>query len=265
MQLNFKPKQSLGQNFLIDKNIAGKIVNLIQVSKDDLIVEIGPGRGVLTQFFCDKPASFVIVEIDSRSVDLLRQNLAQCTKIEIVHGDFLSFDINSLNLQKRRLKWIGNLPYNITSSVLFKMLSVHPLVQKAVFMVQVEVAQRIVSTSGSKLYGILSVLMQTFYDVKLVFKVSKHVFRPKPKVDSAVISLDIRPEVTLNCDMLFFQKLVKTAFNQRRKQLRNSLRSYFDREEIESVPFDLSRRAEDLTVEEWKKLCRFLEKKKKLI
>jgi 16S rRNA (adenine1518-N6/adenine1519-N6)-dimethyltransferase len=260
-----KPKKSLGQNFLIDKNIARKIVKLIDISPEDFVVEIGPGYGILTHFFCNTPATFICSEIDSRLVENLQTEFKSFDNISIIHQDFLSFDLGSINRKSKTLKWVGNLPYNITSSVLFLMIHNYPLVKKAVFMVQKEVAERIVASIGSKNYGILAVLLQTFYQVKYGFSVSPQVFRPKPRVDSAVITFDIRSDFYLNCERTFYERLVKTAFNQRRKQLKNALQKVIDRDKMDQIPFDFNRRAEEVSIEDWKKLCQFLEKKKHLI
>ena len=265
MAVLVKPKKSLGQNFLIDKNIAGKIVKLIDISVEDFIIEIGPGYGILTHFFCNTPAVFICSEIDSRLVENLQTKFKSFENISIIHQDFLSLDLDSINNEGKTIKWIGNLPYNITSSVLFLMIHHFPMVKKAVFMVQKEVAERIVASVGSKNYGILAVLLQTFYQATFGFTVSPHVFRPKPKVDSAVISFDIHPDFSLNCERSFYEQLVKTAFNQRRKQLRNALQKIIDREKMDQIPFDFNRRAEEVSIEDWKNLCQFLEKKKHLI
>lgn len=260
-----KPKKSLGQNFLIDKNIAEKIVKLIDISPEDFIIEIGPGYGILTRFFCDTPAKFICSEIDSRLVKNLQAEFKFFENISIIHQDFLSFDLESINYSGKSVKLIGNLPYNITSPVLFLMIHKYPLVKKAVFMIQKEVAERIIANIGTKNYGILAVLLQTFYQVKYGFSVSPRVFRPKPKVDSAVISFDIRPDFYLNCERSFYERLVKTAFNQRRKMLKNSLQNVIDRNKMDQIPFDFNRRAEDVSIEDWKNLCQFLTKKKHLI
>lgn len=265
MKEKIKPKKSLGQNFLIDRNIAKKIVDLVEVSNEDLLIEIGPGQGVLTRFFCDKPINLIAVEIDIRYVEQLQQTFQAHKNISIIHHDFLTYDFSQINEPRGKLKWLGNLPYNITSSVLFKLLSIFPAVKKAVFMVQQEVANRINAASGNKEYGIPSILIQTFYKVSKEFNVSNKVFRPKPKVDSAVISLDIRPDFDLNCNMLFFQRIVKTAFNQRRKLLSNALEPIMDKSGMEQISFNFNRRPEQIPVNEWKDLCVQLEKKKTLI
>ena len=138
-----KPKKSLGQNFLIDKNIAEKIVKFVDISSDDLVFEIGPGHGILTRFFCNTPATFICSEIDSRLVENLQIEFKSFSHISIVHQDFLTFNFNTLNHTGKTIKWVGNLPYNITSSILFLMIHHFPMVKKAVFMVQKEVAERI--------------------------------------------------------------------------------------------------------------------------
>lgn len=265
MALLVKPKKSLGQNFLIDKNIARKIINLIDISPEDLIIEIGPGHGILTQYFCDTPATVICYEIDSRLVENLQSTFKSFDNISIVHQDFLSFDFKSLNHANKTLKWIGNLPYNITSPILFLMIHHFPLVKKAVFMVQKEVAERIVANVGNKNYGILAVLLQTFYAVTFDFSVTHRVFRPKPKVDSAVISFDFRSDFYLHCERQFYEQLVKTAFNQRRKQLKNSLQKLIKKEKMDQIPFNFNQRAEEISIEDWKSLCQFLAKRKNLI
>lgn len=265
MILHFRAKKSLGQNFLIDKNIARKIVDLIQITANDLVVEIGPGRGILTQFFFEFPAEFICVEIDSRLVEFLQQKFAREANITIVHEDFLHLDLSTLDLTERHMKWVGNLPYHLTSPVLFRMWTCYPRVARAIFMVQKEVADRLIARVGTREYGILSVLVQTVYQVRREFSVPRTVFRPSPEVDSAVISFAIRKNFSLNCEMCLYERVIKTAFNQRRKQLKNSLQSIISRETMEWIPFDFSRRAEQITIEEWINLCQYLAPRKNLI
>ena len=254
-------KKSLGQNFLVDHNIARKIVALLDIKSEDYIIEVGPGTGILTQFFFDLKNNLTAVELDQRCVELLKRKCEKHANVEIVHGDFVKLDLERLKINAKQEKWIGNLPYNITSSVLFKMLDSYPRVKRAVFMVQKEVGERIVASKGNKSYGILSVLMQSFYQSRLHFKVSNRVFRPQPKVASAVISFELRTDSRIECPMPDYQELIKKAFNQRRKLLRNSLQSMISKEDRKRIPFEFNRRAEEVSVEEWKSLSRHLPQK----
>jgi len=256
-----RAKKVLGQHFLVDGNIAGKIVALVDATVDDLIIEIGPGLGVLTRLLVTKAVPVVAIELDERCVTRLKSELSGFAQLKIIQQDFLAFDFSSLDDSGRRVKLVGNLPYQITSSVFFRLLAINPLVDKAVFMVQKEVAQRLVSSPGGKSFGILSVLMQTFFEVQLQFFVTCLAFRPVPKVDSAVISLERRGDFQLGCALSSYQKLIKQAFNQRRKLLRNALRDLIGRQIMEQLPFDFNRRAEQVPIEEWVKLCQQLEKR----
>ena len=255
-------KKSLGQNFLVDRNIAGKIIELLEISREDFIIEIGPGQGILTQFFFGLKNDVLAIELDRRCVDFLKSQCESHSNIQIIHDDFVKLDVGELTVEASPQKWIGNLPYNITSSVLFKMLDLYPTVERAVFMVQKEVGERIVASEGKKDYGILSVLIQTFYQSRMHFRVSNQVFRPRPRVDSAVISFERKSNPEIKCPMTDYQQLIKSAFNQRRKLLKNSLHSLLDDRELENIPFEFNRRAEEVSVEEWKKLSRHLAPKR---
>ena len=258
---NIIPKKSLDQNFLIDRNIASKIISLLDISPNDVLIEIGPGKGILTQFFFELKNTVYAIEIDKRCVEYLNDTLKKYSHINIIHQNFLDWTLEKQNFVKKELKWVGNLPYNITSSVLFKLIDLYPQVRRAVFMVQREVAERIVASHGNKDYGILSVLVQTFYSVKKRFVVSNSVFRPKPRVDSAVITLECRKNVNLGCELQTYQQVVKKAFNQRRKLLTNSLKSLFSQDDFENQPFEFHRRAEEVPVKEWKILSQHLHQK----
>ena len=262
MDQSIRAKKSLGQHFLVDQNIARKIVSLLQPQKGDVILEIGPGQGILTQFFLRTQARLVGVEVDERLAEILRQKFAGAPNIEIIRADFREFDFSGLKKESVRVKWLGNLPYNLTSVVLFRLVDAFPDVSRAVFMVQREVAERIAAGPGTKEYGILSVLLQTFFVSKLAFRVSAKVFRPVPAVESAVILFEKREEVRLNCDKSELTALVKRAFNQRRKLLRKSLREWIAPEAQRAVNFDFDRRPEEVPVEEWKRLCQQLRQRK---
>lgn len=214
-----KPKKSLGQHFLTDQNIARKIVDCLG-SDYPHVLEIGPGMGVLTQYLLQRSElQLSVIEIDRESVEYLRKNFPQLE--HIYSEDFLKSDITQKFSDKFNI--IGNFPYNISSQIFFKVLENRNRIPEVVGMVQKEVAERIASAHGNKSYGILSVLLQAFYHIQYKFTVSEQVFIPPPKVKSAVVKLVRNDVVSLPCNEEFFVKVVKSAFNLRRKMLRNSL------------------------------------------
>lgn len=254
-----KPKKHLGQHFLTDKNIAEKIVNTISGHKEyQSLVEIGAGTGVLTEFLVDSEEDFDfhIIEIDSESIIFLKETYPQI--VENLHeADFLKYNLNELFTEPFGI--IGNFPYNISSQIFFKVLDYRHQVMEVVGMIQKEVAQRITSPPGNKTYGILSVLLQAFYDLKYEFTVPPNVFNPPPKVDSAVVSLKRNDVEKLDCDEKFFFRVVKQGFNNRRKTLRNALKP------LVAVPVAiieqplLNQRAEQLSVEDFVLLTNWLQ------
>lgn len=241
------PKKHLGQHFLKDENIARKIVDSLG-SKSLDILEIGPGQGILTRHLINKKnTNLRIVEVDHDSVELLSRNFPLPEK-NIIEADFLKLNLDEVFNDSFAV--IGNFPYNISSQILFKILKYRDKVQEVVCMLQKEVADRIASPPGNKKYGILSVLLQAYYDINLLFNVSEKVFYPKPNVQSAVIKMNRNAILTLECDEELFVKVVKTAFNQRRKTMRNSLRTLVaDKLLLSDVIF--SKRPEQLSVQEF--------------
>ena len=219
--MNFvRPKKNLGQHFLTDLNIARKIVDNLGADIPD-ILEIGPGMGVLTQFLLQRSELNVhVIEIDTESVDYLKKHFP--TLQNIYSEDFLKVDITTRFPAKFNV--IGNFPYNISSQIFFRILEFRNRIPETVGMVQKEVAERIASPHGTKVYGITSVLLQAFFDIEYLFTVPESVFNPPPKVKSAVIRLKRNQVAELPCNEDLFIKVVKAAFNQRRKMLRNSLR-----------------------------------------
>jgi len=216
-----KPKKSLGQHFLTDQNIARKIVDSLGSETTD-VLEIGPGMGVLTQYLLNRTEfNLHAIEIDRDSVAYLQQNFPQLKNIW--SEDFLKSDI-AVKFEGN-FTVIGNFPYNISSQILFKVLALRNRIPEVVGMVQKEVAERIASKHGNKTYGILSVILQAFYDIEYLFTVSENVFSPPPKVKSAVIRLKRNQVAELPCSETLFVEVVKAAFNQRRKMLRNSLKA----------------------------------------
>jgi 16S rRNA (adenine1518-N6/adenine1519-N6)-dimethyltransferase len=248
-----KPKRNLGQHFLKDKTIACKIAaTLTGLGYTDLL-EIGPGTGILTRCLIDRGFTGLwVIEIDNESVHYLKEYLPELKNI--ITGDFLTFDIE--NVFPGKLAVIGNFPYNISSQIFFRVLDYRDKVTEVCGMLQKEVAERICAKPGSKTYGILSVLIQAFYSAEFLFTVSNTVFSPPPKVQSGVIRL-IRNEVkSLDCDEKLFTRVVKACFNQRRKMLRNSVKSAFELKNFDYPEFHL--RPEQLSVDEFVKLTNWI-------
>ena len=251
-----KPKKSLGQHFLTDQNIARKIVDSLGSETTD-VLEIGPGMGVLTQYLLNRPEiNLHVIEIDRDSIAYLQQNFPHLNNI--YSEDFLKSDIK-LKF-KGNFTVIGNFPYNISSQIFFKVLEMRNRIPEVVGMVQKEVAERIASKHGNKSYGILSVILQAFYEIEYLFTVSEHVFNPQPKVKSAVIRLKRNTTVALPCNEELFVEVVKAAFNQRRKMLRNSLKSI-----SENLPVRYAdKRPEQLSVKDFIELTTIIENFRKL-
>ncbi len=240
------PKKSLGQHFLTDHNIALKIVGSLPASPSALL-EIGPGTGMLSRYLLEREHfEPVFIETDREAVDHLLRTYPAITG-RIVHGDFLRTDLRSVVSGEYQI--VGNLPYNISSQIFFRMIEDRERLRSAVVMVQKEVADRIRSGPGSKVYGILSVLLQTWFRIEYLFTVSEHVFLPPPKVKSAVIRLSRNDTIDIGCDEAMYARVVKAAFNQRRKTLRNALRPMLSGRDVTAIEDLLAKRAEQLGVE----------------
>lgn len=222
---NVKPKKSLGQHFLTDLGIAARIAATVDTCPGLPVVEVGPGMGVLTKFLVEAGRDLTVVELDSESVEYLRQgHVPGLPPDRIVEADFLRLDLAALT-GGRQCCIIGNYPYNISSQIFFKVLDNRHLVQECSGMLQREVAERICAPEGSKTRGILSVLLQMWYDAEYLFTVPEHVFNPPPKVKSGVIRLRRNGVTDPGCDFALMRTVVKTTFGQRRKTIRNSARS----------------------------------------
>ena len=241
-----KAKKKLGQHFLKDQNIARKIVSGLMAENVNTVLEIGPGMGVLTRYLLDNQAyTTYVVEIDSESVEYLKSNFPELGN-RIIADDFLKLELSKLF--NNPFAVIGNFPYNISSQIFFKILEHKDQIPEVVGMIQKEVAERIAAPPGSKTYGIMSVLLQAFYHIELLFKVSENVFVPPPKVKSAVIRLKRNSTKTLECDEQLFYTVVKTAFNQRRKTLHNSLKKLILNPQPNEI---LQKRPEQLSVDQF--------------
>ena len=249
------PKKNLGQHFLKDKAIARKISDSLTGEGCSSVLEIGPGMGILTDFIIKRGfADFRVIEIDNESVHYLKTNYPELENI--ITGDFLTFDIDKYFNDKIAI--IGNFPYNISSQIFFKILNHREKVVEVCGMLQKEVAQRICAKPGSKTYGILSVFIQAFYSAEYLFSVSNKVFSPPPKVLSGVIRLKRNETITLNCDESLFFRVVKACFNQRRKTLRNSVKSACDLMGDDYHSYHL--RPEQLSVTQFVELTNWIEK-----
>ncbi|MEM9831799.1 MAG: 16S rRNA (adenine(1518)-N(6)/adenine(1519)-N(6))-dimethyltransferase RsmA [Bacteroidota bacterium] len=249
-----RPKKFLGQHFLRDQQIAQKIVDsLSQHGNYQHLLEVGPGTGVLTQFLIQQSAyQTTVIEVDDESVAYLKDKYPSLT---ILHQDFLKTDLSVLPAP---LAIIGNFPYNISSQIFFKVLDHHNAVPEVVGMIQKEVADRICSPPGNKTYGILSVLLQAYYDIEYLFTVEPGVFHPPPKVRSAVIRLKRNTIQQLSCNETLFRRVVKQGFQNRRKTLRNALKPLNLPEIIRQLPM-LNLRAEQLSVVDFVRLSQQIE------
>ncbi|MBO5818550.1 MAG: 16S rRNA (adenine(1518)-N(6)/adenine(1519)-N(6))-dimethyltransferase RsmA [Bacteroidales bacterium] len=254
-----KPKKALGQHFLKDLSVARRIADSIDTCPQLPLLEIGPGMGVLTQFLMEKERPLKVVEIDRESVAYLQDNFPKQLSDNIIAGDFLKMNLQEC-FNGQPFVLIGNYPYNISSQIFFKMLDNKELIPCCAGMIQKEVAERIASPAGKKAYGILSVLLQAYYDIEYLFTVSEHVFDPPPKVKSAVIRMTRNHRESLPCDEKLFKTVIKTAFNQRRKTLRNSLKPLLGKEAaVYSEPI-FDKRPEQLTVDQFIELTLLAEK-----
>ena len=251
-----RAKKYLGQHFLNDENIAKRIVDTLTLKGYNSILEIGPGMGVLTKYLLQKDIKTYVIEIDSESVGYLKANFLNLTD-RIIEKDFLKYDLNKV-FKEEPFAIIGNFPYNISTQIVFKTLEMRHQIPEFSGMFQKEVAERICEKEGSKKYGILSVLTQAFYDAEYLFTVPPQVFNPPPKVESGVLRLTRKEDYKLPCDETLFFKVVKTAFQQRRKTLRNSLKTFNLSDNLrEDVIF--GKRPEQLSVSEFIKLTTLIE------
>jgi 16S rRNA (adenine1518-N6/adenine1519-N6)-dimethyltransferase len=249
-----RAKKGLGQHFLKDRNIAARIAESLTGEGYDSVIEIGPGMGILTGFLLERHfTDFRVIEIDNESVHYLETSFPKLKNI--IRGDFLTMDIESQFTES--LGVIGNFPYNISTQILFKVLDHKEKIREVTGMFQKEVAERICSGPGSKAYGILSVLLQAFYNTEYLFTVSEDVFSPPPKVKSGVIRLRRNEIKRLECNEVLFKKVVKACFNQRRKMLRNSVRAVFELRSVENPLFHL--RPEQLSVNQFVSLTNWIE------
>lgn len=255
--MQVRAKKALGQHFLIDLSIAKRIADTVEAYKGLPIIEVGPGMGVLTQYLLEAGHDVTVVELDEESVDYLKINFPQLEG-RIVFEDFLKLDLHKI-VGDKPFVVIGNYPYNISSQIFFKVLDYKDQVVCCSGMLQREVAQRLAAGPGSKTYGILSVLLQAWYDAEYLFTVDENVFNPPPKVKSGVIRFTRNQVQDLGCDEKLMRTVVKSSFGQRRKQLRNSVKPLVPKDsEVLQLPI-MNMRPEQLSVEQFIELTNLIQ------
>ena len=243
-----RAKKYLGQHFLKDESIAKRISETLTIQNYKNILEIGPGMGVLTKYLIEKEVSVVAMDLDKESIQYLQENYPN-ENLEIIEADFLKYDLSHI-FEKEQFAITGNFPYNISTQIVFRMLENKERIPEFTGMFQKEVAQRICEKEGSKAYGILSVLAQAFYDAEYLFTVPPTVFNPPPKVDSGVLRLTRKENFSIPCSEKMLYRVVKTAFQQRRKTLRNSLKSFNLSDKIKEDTI-FGQRPEQLSVQQF--------------
>jgi len=252
-------KKHLGQNFLFDPSILGRIIDAAGLSEEDTVVEIGPGPGSLTRLLAEKVKRLIAIELDAELYERLRGDFIAYSNVEIIHGDALRFPFETFG----EFRVVANIPYYITTPIIFRLLDAKEFLKSMTLTIQKEVAERIVARPGGKDYGVLSIMIQYYASPELRFIIPKEAFRPVPKVDSAVVHMKIleHPSVTVKDEKMLF-RVVKTAFSQRRKTLSNSLKSFGAdiKEVMLFAGIDPQRRPETLSIEEFARLSDALTK-----
>ena len=250
--MQVKPKKFLGQHFLTDLDIASRIADTVDEVKDIPVLEVGPGMGVLTQFLMKKNRELKVVEIDRESVEFLNKNFTGLQG-KIIEEDFLKMNLSD-TFEGQQFVLTGNYPYNISSQIFFKMLEYKELIPCCTGMIQKEVAERMAAAPGSKAYGVLSILIQAWYNVEYLFTVDEHVFNPPPKVKSAVIRLKRNGMQNLGCDERLFRRIVKTVFTMRRKMMRNGMKQIVGADHPMLADPIFNKRPEQLSIQDFVEL-----------
>ena len=252
-----KAKKSYGQHFLNNEGLAARIADSLLLANQayEQVIEVGPGRGMLTQFLLGKPFKLLVIEADRDMVLYLHKHFP-ALKDRVISGDFLKMPLSDL-AEEHPFGLIGNFPYNISSQILFKMLEYRQYIPEMVGMFQKEVAERVVAGPGSKTYGVISVLLQAYYSGEYLFTVDKGNFSPPPKVQSAVIRMARKENLELGCDEKLFRRVVKQAFSQRRKMLRNTMKTFIKGDSLLESPFFVQR-PESLSVADYVKLTNWI-------
>ncbi len=255
-----KPLKKFSQNYLIDKNIIKKIVDQLELKKEDCLVEIGPGIGSITEILVDKCDNLILIEIDTRVIEHLTSQFQQ---IKIINDDFLKVDLSKVSSEfcnKKKLRFTGNIPFNITSPILFKLFEYKTIIKDAVFIMPFDIAKKLNAKPKTKEYGILTVLTNYFLEPKILFKISPNVFRPQPKILSAAVHLKSKSRADKLLDEKLFITVVKSAFGNRRKTLKNSLsNSIFEVYNYSGIKLDITKRAEEFELKDFIYLTKYFQ------
>jgi 16S rRNA (adenine1518-N6/adenine1519-N6)-dimethyltransferase len=255
-----RARKRFGQNFLTDDRIIGRIVKAVALQSDDVVIEVGPGKGAITALMLDSDAQLHALEIDRDLVALLTERFADRSNFNLHEGDALQFDLGSLDAPDSGFRVVGNLPYNISTPLLFHFLEHRARIRDMYFMLQSEVVDRMEAGPGSKTYGRLSVMLQVYCDVERIIDVPPHAFSPQPKVQSAVACLRPREPQFGEFEHAALDLVVRNAFNQRRKTLRNTLKSVASVEQIEAAGVDPATRAEQVAIAEFVRIAQTIRK-----
>lgn len=255
---NFHPRKRFGQHFLTDSNVLNTLLSSIAPQPTDHIVEVGPGQGVLTELLLPEVKKLDAIEIDRDLVKILKRQFRAHKNFTIHEADVLSFDFKSISNNEQRLRIVGNLPYNISTPLLFKLFTYRKIITDMFFMLQKEVVERLTATVGSHQYGRLSVMSQYFCKNTELFTVDAEAFSPPPKVESAVVCLIPHEQVHPANDLSLFTNIVREAFSYRRKTLRNCLKKYISSASLESINIDPTKRPQELTVEDFVKISNMI-------
>ena len=254
--MGIKALKKFGQNYLIDKNIVNKMIAALEICLDSSVVEIGPGKGFITKELVSASENLAVVEIDSRVIDQLKIDFPS---VKIYEGDFVKTNLEEIELTKP-INIIGNIPFNQTGNILFKLIENRKIIKNTVLIIPLDIAKRMVAKKRTKEYGILTLLFEYFSTTKIVTKVSKNVFLPKPNIEASIISIKFNKTESSEIDDKLFIKVVKAAFGNRRKTLNNSLRnSIFGDCDFSKLELSLSKRAEELEVEDFLKLTKYIQ------
>ncbi len=254
--MGIKPLKKFGQNYLIDKNIVNKMIKPLNLLKDDSVLEIGPGQGFITNELLKNLDKLIGVEIDSRVIENLK---TEFPKLQLIQHDFLKLELNNLSI-KSPLKIIGNIPFNLTGNILFKLINDKDTISDAVLIIPYDIAKRITASKRTKEYGILTILFNYFSTTKIIQKVSPNVFLPRPNIDASIIHIKFDNREAENIDKNLFIKVVKASFGNRRKILNNSLRnSIFFNCDFSKLDLSLTKRAEELEVPDFLKLTEYIQ------
>ncbi len=250
-------KKKFGQHFLYDKNIIQKIILKLQPKHHDYFIEIGPGEGALTNPLIEKTSKITLIEKDKDLIQLLKNRYGKYKSIQIIHNDILKCNLNEYVCERTRI--IGNLPYNISTEIIFKILSISSNVKDIHFMLQKEVVDRMIADPGSKTYGRLSVMTQVYFEVKKLFDISPNVFIPKPKVISSYVKMIPKVSCFKNAKKeINFRKLVTTVFTARRKMIKTSLKGFIDVSVLESLKINPNSRPEDLKIKDYLDIAEYV-------